>query len=362
MGQDIFPMPSNYGFLCDEAMYLCGNDLDGYNGTLLQQESPDPQPFPICNGEGTAENIQWFSFIADDINIDISVSFNNCTFVLSDPGISAGIYENCTLNSQNFDDFEIACGTIEDAPSGTISLQPDPNIITPGNIYYLYVDGFAGAVCDFSIDVVSGVCIESIPADVECIQDCGVSNLLFDNHGCTGFEETYTFEPLSMIMEELVGCNTFVPNAELDSIIHVDWEITPAIGFDLLSTPTYFDSLDVQSTLTVNWTQPGTYTIKPILSINPLYATCRPMCECTDDVAYTVIVEESILDTLPLIELCPMQSVVFCGQTYDSDIEVTCRDRENCAVTVQEISVLNRVDLPIDTQYICSNCSETWSL
>ncbi len=354
-GQDVFPIPANYGFLCDEAMYLCGNELDGYSGTLLQQDSPDPQPFPICNGQGTAENIQWFSFIADDTIIDISVSFDNCTIVPQNPGISAGIYENCILNTQNFDDFEIACGTIENFSSGTVSLQPDPSIILPGNIYYLYVDGFAGAVCDFNIDVISGVCIEPIPPDITCVQDCGVSNLLFDNQGCTGFEETYNFEPLSMIMEDLVGCNPFLPNAELDSIIHIDWEITPSTGFDILSTPMYFDSLDVQASLSVNWTLPGVYTIKPILSINPLYATCRPMCECTDDVVYTVTIDETILDTLPLIELCPMQSAMFCNQSYDSDIDVTCRDRETCTITVQEIRVLDRVDLPIDTHYICAN-------
>jgi gliding motility-associated-like protein len=356
-GQDIFPVPANYGFLCDEAQYLCGSDLDGYSGSLLQALSPLPQPFPICGNSGTAENTQWFSFIADDTIIQINITFDNCTFDISGPGVSAGLYMDCNLNMQLGDDLQIACNTVEGA-TGSIDLKPDSTIvIIPGNIYYLYVDGYNNAVCDFTINVISGVCIENIPVDVECQQDCGVANLLFDNLGCTGFDETYIFEPSSQILEDLTGCNPFIANALLDSIIYIDWEITPNIGFTVLSTPMYYDSLDIRASLEVTWNVPGTYTIKPLMSINPLYATCRAMCECTDDVVYTVTIGQSTLDTLPLIELCPTSTLTvdFCGQTYNSDTIVTCLDRDNCTITVQEISVLTRVDLPIDTHYICPN-------
>jgi gliding motility-associated-like protein len=356
-GQDIFSVPSNYGFLCDEAQYLCGSDLDGYNGSLLQALSPLPQPFPICGNAGTAENTQWFSFIADDTILQINITYDNCTFDISGPGISAGLYMDCNLNMQLGDDLQIACNTVQGA-NGSIDLEPDSTVvIIPGNIYYLYVDGYNNAVCDFTINVISGVCIENIPIDEECQQDCGVTNQLFDNLGCTGFDETYIFEPSSQILEDLTGCNPFIANAFLDSIIYIDWEITPNTGFTILSTPMYYDSLDVRASLEVTWNLPGTYTIKPIMSFNPLYATCRAMCECTDDVVYTVTIGQSTLDTLPLIELCPTMTVDFCDQTYFSDVDVTCYDRDNCSVTVQEIRVKERVDLPVDTHYICpSDC------
>lgn len=354
MAQDIFPIPANYGFLCDEAKYLCGSELNGYNGSLLQQLSPSPQPLTVCNNTGTSENTQWISFIADDSLLHISISFDNCTFVNSNPGISTGIYMDCNINMLPGESFEIVCET-QEAASATIDLQPDPTIIIPGNIYYLYIDGYDGSACDYTIDVISGVCVEDIPADVECLQDCGVTNQLFNDLGCTGFTDTYVFEPFSQIFEDLTGCNDFLPNAELDSIIHIDWEITPDLGFTILSSPTYYDSLDIRASLEVSWDMPGTYTIKPIMSINPLYATCRGMCECTDDVVYTVTIGQSTLDTLPIVVLCPNKSYEFCEQTFSSDIDVTCEDRETCSITVQEIRVLPRVDLPIDTHYICAN-------
>jgi gliding motility-associated-like protein len=356
-GQDIFPTPTNYGFLCDEAMYLCGSELDGYNGSLIQSLSPLPQPFPICGNSGTAENTQWFSFIADDSILHLNITYDNCIFDNSGPGISAGIYMDCNLNMQLGDDLQIACNTVQGA-SGDIDLQPDSTItIIPGNIYYLYVDGYDNAVCDFAINVISGVCIENIPVDEECPQDCGVTNLLFDHHGCTGFDETYVFEPASQILQELTGCNPFPLNAQLDSIIYIDWEITPTTGFTILSSPMYYDSLDIRASLNVTWNIPGTYTIKPLMTLNPLYSTCRGMCDCTDDVVYTVTIGQSTLDTLPLIELCPTMTTEFCGQTYFTDVDVTCTDRENCTIIVQEIRAKDRVDLPVDTHYICpSDC------
>lgn len=355
-GQGDFSTPANYGFLCDEAQYLCGSDLDGFTGTLLQTNSPLPQPDPICGNSGSPENTQWISFIADDTDLHLNISFGNCTFVPSDEGLSAGIYMDCNLNTQIGDNFQLDCNTVQ-ASSGNIDLQPDSSVIIPGNIYYLYVDGYAGAACDFTINVISGVCVESAQPDEECVQDCGVTNSFQDYVGCTGQEETYSFDPTSMILDNLVNCNPFEANAELDSIIYVDWEISPATGYTISSTPSYYDSLDITAQLIVNWTTPGVYTIKPILSINPLYETCRTMCECTDDVVFTVTIEETILDTLPLIELCPNSTAPFnfCGETFLSDTIVSCYDRDLCTTTVREIFVKERVDLPIDTIYICPN-------
>ncbi len=356
-GQGVFSTPANYGFLCDEARYLCGSELDGYNGTLLQALSPLPQPSPICAGNGSPENTQWISFIADDSILHLNITFDNFSYTSAQgPGISIGLYQDCILNVDNADDFELDCNT-EQGSSGSIDIQPDSTLIIPGNIYYLYFDGYAGAACDFTIDVISGVCVEDPQADEECVQDCGVSNNLNDYHGCTQQEETYSFQPNSIILDNLSSCNPFELNAELDSIIHIDWEISPPTGYTIQTTASYFDSLDITSYLTVEWEAPGTYTIKPIMSINPLFATCRSMCECTDDVAYTVVIEELVIDTLSVIELCPTstQPYPFCGQFYNSNIDVTCYDRDLCTTTVQEIRVKDRVDLPIDTIFICPN-------
>ena len=358
-GQDIFPTPSNYGFACDEARYLCGADMDGYSSTLASTNSPGLQPTKLCvTALGTAlgdpENTQWISFIADAQDIDIEINFSNCSAVLGNAGLQAGLYSNCIFDSSGLPSGSLYCDELE-ATMGSMSIIPNPSDIEIGSIYYLYIDGFAGSICDFTIDIVSGVCVEDVPTNVECLQDCGVANQLFDNHSCTGFRDTLVFEPSSLILEDLTGCNTFIPNAQLDSIIFIDWEIIPNTGYTVHSAPMYFDSLDVIASLEVTWDIPGVYTIKPLMSINPLYATCRGMCDCTNDVAYTITVVQSTLDTLPLVELCPNKTYDFCDQTYSTDIDVSCEDRDNCSITVQEIRVLTRVDLPVDTHYICPN-------
>lgn len=358
-GQGVFTTPTNYGFACDEARFLCGSDLNGYSSSLTSSQSPGKQPKKFCltsngDGQGDPDNTQWFSFIADSPNIEIEISFSNCTGSIG--GMQAGLYSNCIFDQDTLPTGSLVCEELSTV-MGIISIIPDPLEIEIGQIYYMYLDGYAGSVCDFTISIVSGVCVENIPAPTECPQDCGVANVLFDNHGCTGFQETYSFDPLSQIIVDITGCNSFEANAELDSIIHVDWEITPTTGFTVLSTPMYYDSLDVRSVLTVDWALPGTYTIKPILSLNPRYASCRAMCECTDDVAYTVTIEETLRDTLVPIELCPNSTATadFCGETYNSTIDVTCKDRDNCTITVQKIIKLDRVDLPIDTNYFCTN-------
>lgn len=356
-GQDIFPIPGNYGFACDEARYLCGADLDGYSSTLASTNSLGLQPTKLCvtplgTAQGDPENTQWISFIADSQDINIEINFTNCNAVLGNAGLQAGLHSNCIFDANGLPTGSLYCSELE-ATMGSMSIIPDPLEIEIGSIYYLYMDGFAGSICDFTIDIISGVCKEVVPINVECLQDCGVTNQLFDNHSCTGFKDTLVFEPSSQILEDLTGCNPFVSNASLDSIIFIDWEITPNTGYTVHSIPRYYDSLDIIASLEVTWDLPGVYTIKPIMSINPLYATCRGMCECTDDVAYTITVLQSTLDTLPLIELCPTKTTVFCGKTYFSDEIITCSDRENCTITIQEITVKDRVDLPRDTQYFC---------
>jgi len=345
-----FSTPDNYGFLCSEARYLCGYELDGFQGTLLPTLSPLPQPDPICIG-GSPENTQWFSFLADDPNLELEITYSNCTMDPLGPGLSVGIYEDCDELSTLGNPQHLDCETSQGYD--IITLTPDPTMIVPGSIYYLYVDGYSGSVCDFEINVISGVCTDAPPADEPCVQDCGVNNTFGDYHGCTESTETYTFNPLTNIMEEIFGCNGSVDMAEIDSILCIEWQISPATGYTISNNTFYFDSIDVFSTISIQWETPGEYTITPVININPLFSTCRSMCECTDDIAYKVTIEEVQTVAFPDVELCPGDCVDFCGQEYCGDAIIECYDRDNCITQTLNITTKEIQFVDIGEYFIC---------
>ena len=297
LGQCEFPVYENYGLICDEAQFMCGYELDGYVGELIDEDSPQPQPVGLCAGfGGTADNIQWFSFIPNDTIIEILIQYSNCTGTAMGlpPGLQVGIYDNCELNDDNEPLGSLYC--IEDVNYVDILLTPDPADIVVGQLYYLFVDGYGGSACEFEIDVITGICLDEPDLMGECEQDCGV---IFNdgNNSCTGSIDTFAFSPSSQLVGGLsggCGTNTDEANAMLDSIICIEWNIQPDTGFIYISDSVqYFDSLGVLPTLVVQWTHPGDYTIEPIIHLNPLFASCGSGCDCTDDVVFTITISQT---------------------------------------------------------------------
>lgn len=345
VGQCVFPPNDSYGLVCDEARFLCGYEMDGFTGRLLSEKSPTPQPHPLCSGAGEADNIQWFSFVADDVNVEIVIRYSNCTGNILSPGLQVGIFESCELNNEGEPLGSIYC--VEDINYVDIVLTPDPMDIEIGQLYLLFVDGYAGSACDFEIDVIQGVCTDPPIQSQDCEQDCGVISLIPGNEGCTLFQDNFSFSPSSQIIADVFGCNPDVNNTRLDSIICIEWDIQPSTGFNFISSSfNFFDSLGVTSTLTVEWTAPGTYSIKPILTINPLFSACQSMCDCSDNVVYTIDISESTLVFLPEIELCPGDCIDFCGQTYCATGDYVCYNRDECIIETQ--TIVERPNIEVD--------------
>lgn len=346
--QCTFDTPENYGFICDEAKFLCGYELETYSGSLITStgSTPFPSALKLCGTQGDPDNTQWLSFIAESSNLNIQVSFNNCANGSTSDGLQVGLYNSCELDSDTLSLGAIFCNQLE-ATSGTIDIIPDASLIQAGQLYYIYIDGYAQSVCDFSFDIISGVCTQPPLPIEQCEQDCGVTNSFGDNLGCTGIVETYSFQPSSQIIDNILGCNPLENIADLDSVICIDWMITPNVGFNLASTSLYYDSLDIVSSISVEWLAAGVYTIKPIITVNPLFAICGGTCECSDDIAYTVTINESTAVILPEIELCPGDCVDFCGTTICDSGSITCFDRANCEITTQSVvaSQISFIDL-----------------
>lgn len=351
------PPGPKYGLICQEAKFICGDALDGYTDALNDDLSPSPQPDPACGLGGQNDNISWFSFVLTEPTLELHISYSDCDNVnpILGPGLQTGIFSSCQLQPDGSSDADLACAASNNY--NLIVLTVDPALLEVGNLYYFFVDGVDGNICDYTIDVISGVCNDVAPASVECLPDCGVTNEFNDHKACTGFEETYTFTPESVIMDDLLSCNGSSLDLSLDSIMCIEWEITPSTGFTITSGEQFHDSLDVESTITIQWNDPGSYTIRPIIHLNPFYDLCTPICNCTDDVVYTVTVEESQAIILQEINLCPGECHDFCGETYCGDTDARCFDRDACTVTIQRINEPSIKFVDLGDYYICEdNC------
>ena len=139
-----------HGFTAGAAKFLCGEVLDGYSGTLPSVNSPGIQPGQPCGNGGTVENVLWFSFIPTTFNLNISISYTNCTG--GNLRIQAGIYEDTLVTEPGYPGV-VACNS-NPAFSPLTLTATGLNI---GQLYYLIIDGDDSSVCDFRIRANSGV-------------------------------------------------------------------------------------------------------------------------------------------------------------------------------------------------------------
>jgi len=120
---------------CEDACLYC--NLAGYTGSTDGYVANSAPGF--C---GTLENEQWLGFIAGASSITISATPSNCAL---GNGIQVALYQGCDATAPVGCDMGFAGGEFY---SPTINVT-----LTPGEVYYLMVDGWAGDLCDFSLTV-----------------------------------------------------------------------------------------------------------------------------------------------------------------------------------------------------------------
>ena len=140
------------GLFCETAPIICSIDcLDGFTGTLPNAFIL-PQPEPLCDG-GIPNNVSWFAFVAGSSTVDLSIIPTNCTTIFDDNGspatigIQAGVYEDCNFENS----FICQTDGCLDLVAETVNISSDQFQI--GQVYYLFVDGCGGSVCDYEVVV-----------------------------------------------------------------------------------------------------------------------------------------------------------------------------------------------------------------
>lgn len=134
---------------CEIAPVVCPSSglLNEYCGTNSNFNfNPNLQPPNFC---GTLQNPDWIGFIPISTNVDLHFLVENCSATGQIPALQVMAFKGCSPNWEAASDcfHEIYTNTSE-----TISM----NNLEIGEVYYLLVDGFSGAICDYNIQVISG--------------------------------------------------------------------------------------------------------------------------------------------------------------------------------------------------------------
>jgi gliding motility-associated-like protein len=147
--------------LCDNATPMCnlngycGNTSSSYNALNSQGVDEDDAQLGdvFC---GSIENNSWLKFMADSTAAIFNIFVSNCADA---HGIQMEIYSttdclNFTANSNCWNPGVVTNGEV--VATG----------LTPGQVYYLMIDGNAGDVCDYMISASAGVATSDAGPDV----------------------------------------------------------------------------------------------------------------------------------------------------------------------------------------------------
>jgi hypothetical protein len=158
------PSPTNG---CSAAPLL--TNINGFCGTTLASYTADGS-FSGCASNFTIENNSWLRFTAADDEVVINYWITggaNCP-----SGIQLAVLTGTCGSTMT----SIACSsnpTGGTGSSGTFTMSP----LTPGQTYYLMIDGYAGDVCDYTFGIESGVALSCATCDVPA---CAVNSVVDD--------------------------------------------------------------------------------------------------------------------------------------------------------------------------------------
>ena len=147
--------PSTGSDGCFTAPLICNiNQLDDYSGQTIASPPSNPCPFPQapdCPGS-SCENNQWFSFIANVTDMQIEISPSMCEGGSNGNSLQGVMWE--VTDCSTLSGFTPVSNCFSNAAMQDFTLNATG--LTPGNIYYIMLDGFSGAFCAYDVNVLNG--------------------------------------------------------------------------------------------------------------------------------------------------------------------------------------------------------------
>lgn len=347
-GQCHFPNVSE-GEICNTARYICGSELDGFTGSLRDTNYSEAiwpgSNSGVCQNGGTFDNTSWFSFTACASTVHIRITFNNCVHPFNDlpnTGMQSGLFTSCNRNAS------VACDDEFNTTSGVLDLQY--NNFVPGQLVYFVLDGYARSVCQFTIQIISGVDTTPVtPPNPATLADGYI--LGKDIITCSEQNTPITYSLLEPERKVNFSASCTPPSNfnPADSVCYA-WNVVPVVG-------RYFQNQDsTGKAVDLVFTQPGTYTIYAETNFNPYYVGSCANVAAGKIISWTVTVYPPVLVTNPVEYICPGDSRWYCGQYIDKDTTVVC-NADPCNIVTQEFKFGNSQLNIMGTQFICVGSS-----
>lgn len=131
-------------------------DLESLCGEMFTETDTASAPTPLCPDGGVSNNMTWLGFIAGNGTYAIHIKVSNCAPGAGGQlGVQAGVYTDCSFKEAVFCQAECSLGDI---------IVPD-SLFTPGQTYYLFLDGCASGYCDYTIDIAGDYSPVLVPCD-----------------------------------------------------------------------------------------------------------------------------------------------------------------------------------------------------
>jgi gliding motility-associated-like protein len=252
------------GNICAEATPVCS--LNGYCGNTSSTYTSDSWTQLSTEFCGSIENNSFLTFQANSTSITMDVNVGNCS---NNSGIQFMIFSAATCGSGPVTD--LGCYFQMDPGVNTLTFTG----LTAGQIYYLMIDGFAGDVCDYSVNVTSGGSTTTNVAVSPTSQTICLGTSV--NLTATGGNGTYNWSPASGLNTTTGSTVTFTPTTTGTFQITVEsTDPNPLCSTTAMATITVVDEITPTFTAIPSICQNTTAPALATTSTNAITGTWSP--------------------------------------------------------------------------------------
>jgi gliding motility-associated-like protein len=332
------------GNTCEQAVLIC--DVNGYCGSTAATYTSNSWPELSSAFCGSIENNSFIQFVANESTVSLNVWVTSST---SNQGIQIMVFSanNCSGAVTN----HLCVSPLAPSPAA----QPvTVSGLTPGNTYYMMIDGYAGDVCNYVIGVNSGILVSGsittattnvclgtpvtlVAGGGNGIYDWTASPDLSSTTGSvvvatpsTPGQHTYTMTTNSS--------NPFCPSLSVSDItLNVSAPPTPNAGIDdtvCFGQQIFLTGSVTSTSNTIVWQFLATgISPTPTVSFSPNFSSLNPTVTVNQPGLYRFILRETnsvcgvFRDTMSVLVLNPQQTVSAntpsCFGLSDAEISIT---------------------------------------
>ncbi|KXK36416.1 MAG: gliding motility-associated C-terminal domain-containing protein [Saprospiraceae bacterium] len=349
-----------FGEICSTAHYICGSELNGLTGTLPAKISAEQEWRGLCNKNGSAQNIIWYSFTPCSNKVTLEFTATNCYVFDTLTQKSLGAHPHAGLQVGLFSDCDpdkwLDCSSSPVNPPGmTGTFRVSSDKFEPGRLAYFYIDGYntsltSISICDFSVKIIEGIDMTPVeapdPDKLEKGYITGPSSLSCD------MKNTPVLFSLTEPERAVNLNNSCQPPADFnpaDSVCYA-WTVFPTTG-------AHFEN-NIANGKNVNlvFTEEGDYTISATTMFNPYYVGSCANAAAGDIISWNISVLKGDTTILQPEYVCPGNSVTYCGQLITRDTVVVC-DEDPCHIRKKRFVFGTSQESDLGTQYICAGSS-----